>query len=83
MATEEQQIIWERVRDRVQWWVTDMAFKPPEVLTEHYYNCMAEDIADFAGSEDVGELSAMDRLDPPPPPRPKVDKPPGTEMRGI
>lgn len=64
MATEEQQIIWERVHDRVLWWVTDAAFKAPEVLTEHYYECMAQDIADFAVHEDIGRLSASDRLDP-------------------
>lgn len=84
MSTEQQQVIWERVHDRVLWWINDMAFKPPEVLTQHYFECMAQDIADFAIEEDLSELSAMDRLDsPPPPPRPKVDKPPATETRGI
>lgn len=47
------------VKDRVLWWLNDMAFKPPELLTEHYYNSMAEDIAQVA----VGDFSST-RLDP-------------------
>lgn len=67
MATEEGQRTWERVHDRVLWWINDITFKPPEVLTEHYYECMAQDIADFAvdGEDEQSTLSAMDRLDPP------------------
>lgn len=57
-----------RVKKRVEWWLNDMAFKPPELLSgkhgEHYYECMAEDIA----CEAVGEIDdspVMSRLDPP------------------
>jgi hypothetical protein len=51
------------VKQRVLWWLNDAAFKAPEQLTEHYYECMAEDIACLA----VGEESdaAAIRLDPP------------------
>jgi hypothetical protein len=56
---------WQEVHDRVQWWITDMAFKPNEVITEHYFNCMAQDIADTAVGEKIGELTVSDRLDPP------------------
>lgn len=60
--------VWQTVHDRVLWWMNDMAFKPPELLNgargEHYFECMAQDLADTAVGEELGELSAMDRLDP-------------------
>jgi hypothetical protein len=63
---------WEAVYDRVKWWMNDMAFKPPELLSgrhgEHYFECMAQDIASHALDEDHeridGTLSAASRLDP-------------------
>jgi len=64
VSDDEKRETRERVRRRVEWWLNDAAFKPPEQLTGHYYRCMAEDIADMA-------VDAMDfrwssvRLDPP------------------
>lgn len=64
---EERRILWEEVRGRVDWWINDMAYRPPEVLTGrygvHYFKCMAEDIANHAVDEEWG-LDASDRLDP-------------------
>ena len=50
-----------KVKARVEWWLHDQAFKAPEQLTAHYYECMCEDIACVA----VGETSdaASTRLD--------------------
>lgn len=46
---------------RVIWWLQDLSLKPPEILTPHYFDCMAKDIAATA----VGEYGpAMERLDP-------------------
>ena len=48
------------VYDRVKWWLEDMAYKPPEVLNDHYYETMATDIANIAvGDEPVSH----ERLD--------------------
>lgn len=55
---------WQSIHDRVEWWLNDMAFKPPELLTQHYFECMANDIADWATGEETLPGS-MDRLDPP------------------
>ncbi len=56
----------EEIKERVLWWLNDMAYKPPELLTKHYYNMMAEDIASTAvGFENNEPSYAMRRLDPP------------------
>lgn len=55
---------WQSVHDRVLWWIEDAAFKAPEQLTAHYYECMASDIANTATGEQRGPSSA-ERLDPP------------------
>lgn len=64
---EEKRMLWEETRDRVNWWLNDMANKPPEVLTgrygTHYFKCMAEDIANHVVDEEWG-LNSVNRLDP-------------------
>lgn len=46
-----------------------MVFKPPEVLTEWYYECMAHDIAETATGVALNWVGATpcasNRLDPP------------------
>lgn len=56
--------VWWNVYERVLWWVKDAAFKPPEIDWDWYYKCMANDIADTAVGEELGTLTATDRLDP-------------------
>lgn len=55
---------------RVEWWINDAAFKPPEMLDVStanglwYMNCMARDILDTAHGKLDFKWSAQ-RLDPP------------------
>ena len=55
---------WDEVHDRVKWWVNDAAFKAPEQLTPHYYECMANDVANTATGEHR-QPAVSQRLDPP------------------
>ena len=56
------------VKERVEWWLNDMAYKPPELLAGDrgtwYFYCMAKDIATWEdGTHDFTWSSR--RLDPP------------------
>lgn len=58
------------VEERVEWWMRDMAYKPPEVLSETtahgmwYHLCFAKDILQAARGELDFEWSSQ-RFDPP------------------
>lgn len=43
----------EEIQHQVEWWITDSAYKPPELLTNAYWRMMAREIAEYA----VGEIS--------------------------
>ena len=36
------------VEKRVEWWITDFHFKPPELATDAYWKMMAREIAEYA-----------------------------------
>ena len=49
MDTDEK-VVYDRVRERVLWWITDMRYKPPEVTTGSYFEGMADNIARCAAN---------------------------------
>ena len=59
-----------RVTTRVEWWIRDAAYKPPELLSPEtanglwYMNCMARDILDTAANK-LDFTWSSQRLDPP------------------
>lgn len=55
----------EEVAERVEWWMNDEAYKPPEQLDPWYYVCMAKDIQEVArvGLENLTMKWSGSRLD--------------------
>ena len=60
----------QEIAERVMWWMNDMAFKPPEIISEEnahgmwYHLCFAKDIMEVASANHTFTWSAQ-RLDPP------------------
>jgi hypothetical protein len=58
------------IAERVGWWMNDMAFKPPEIISEDtahgmwYHLCFAKDILQVANDKLDFAWSSR-RLDPP------------------
>lgn len=56
---------------RVEWWMRDMAYKPPEVISEDtahgmwYHLCFAKDIMEVARTGNTTFEWSSRRLDPP------------------